>query len=211
MSNIPAAIRDRVGPIIEPLHDRFELSRERFNSIPNLCRDEDQGWARTSFLRCFLWQNLCDEPLPESWVCTGKHWRNGEINLAHGPGDMKMRFVHAFPHGEIPAAGMNRARRAYYSNQALAEISDPNFMPTHNFLLTWEESPDREGPFILTLVRPISTGSMRSRVKADLYLPLPRELTAFERLRFDPADDDEMLELDIDENDGDVGSADDGR
>jgi hypothetical protein len=207
VSNTPTLLVERLSPIVEPAHEAFEMCRDRFNSVPNLVRP-GQEWARTHFMRCFLWQYLSDNPLPEPWKLTGRHSQNGQINIAYGTGEMVIKVVHAMPSGETPHAGRNRARRAYYTNTALAETSDPVHMQTHRMLLTWHEGHPLE-PFILTAVRPLTTGSIRSRVKADIVLPFPRERTAFEDLEFDTSDDLETLdEFNIDD-DRDVGGASD--
>jgi hypothetical protein len=183
------------------------MSRDRFYGIPNLCRPE-QGWARTAFLRCFLWQHFSDNPLPKPWKLSGQHSQNGAINFAYDSGQIAMRVVHATPIGGLPHAGPNHGRRAWYTNQALAELSDPNHMPTHRLLLTWFE-PDPELAFDLTVARTLSPGSIRTPPRYDVLLPLPRERTAFEDQGFDTADDLETLDDFI--IDDELGDADDGR
>jgi hypothetical protein len=54
-SNSPTLLVDRISPIVEPFHEAFELARDRLNSIPGLCREE-QAWARTWFLRWLPWR-----------------------------------------------------------------------------------------------------------------------------------------------------------
>lgn len=208
MNNTPSLLLERISPIVEPVHEAFEMSRNRFTTIPGLCRD-DQGWARTAFLRCFLWQYLNDNPLPEPWALAGRHAQNGAINFAFDSGQIAVRVVHALPSGTAPPAGHNHARRAYYTNQALAEVSDSAHIPTHRMLLTWHE-PDLlsnpDAPFDLTMLRPLTPGSLRTRVRADVVLPLPRERTAFEDLSFDTSDELDLDEFEIDERDAGDGN-----
>ena len=44
-SNTPTLLVDRISPIVEPFHEALELARDRFDSIPGLCREE-QAWVR---------------------------------------------------------------------------------------------------------------------------------------------------------------------
>ncbi|TQK29356.1 hypothetical protein [Arthrobacter sp. SLBN-53] len=209
MSNIPVVIADRIGPLVETLHDAFEHARHRIdNNYPGLCR-EDQGWLRTHNLRGLTYQRLQDVVLPDHWELSGRHQRNGMINLAYGSGQMALRFVHAFPSvGEPPIAGHNHARRAWYTQRALDELTDPDFMPTQRLLLVWDEiSPTAD--FTLSVIRPLSPGTLRRRVRRDLEIPLPRTLTAFEQTQFDTSDEDEDLYYEIDQDDVDTGTDDD--
>jgi len=200
VSNIPSVISDRIGPLVEPLHDAFERARHRVDhGYPGLYR-ENQDWLRTHVLRGLLQQQLSDDGLPEHWSLTGNHRQNGAVNLTYGSGEMVLRAVHAFPAGEAPIAGPNGARRAFYTNRALADLADPDHMPTHRLLLVWEEE-SRDNNFLLTVVHPLTPGSSRSRVRSDLEFGLPRTLTAFEQIHFDTADEDEDLLFEFDEDD----------
>lgn len=211
MSNIPEVIVDRIGPLVEPLHTAFEVARHRVDhNYAGLCRSGDQDWLRTHNLRGLLWQQLSDDGLPERWALTGNHRQNGAVNLAFGSGEIVLRTVHAFPLGQAPIAGPNGARQAFYTNQALADLNDPDRMPTHRLLLVWEEE-SRDSAFRLTVVHPLDSGSPRNRVRSDLEFGLPRTLTAFEQTHFDTRDDDEELVFEFDEDDlGDDTGTDDG-
>lgn len=206
MSNITGPVADRIGPLVDPLHTAFELARMQLDRDHSaLMSHPDQGWLRTHGLRGLLFRHLSVEgALPVGWQLTGNHRKNGSIHLASAGGEIVMKFVHVFPSGETPTAGTNRERRAFYTNRALAEIVDPNHMPTHQLLLRWEEQPD-EQEFLLDVVRPLEPGRIGRTVKSDLCFPLPRTRSAFEGLQFDTRDDDEFLEFEL----GDTGSADD--
>jgi hypothetical protein len=200
VSNIPPVISDRIGPLVEPLHEAFELARHRIDHDYRGLHREDQVWLRTHALRGLLWQHLSDSGLPEHWSLTGNHRQNGSIHLAYGSGQMVLRAVHAFPSGEAPIAGSNGARRAFYTNQALADLADPDHMPPQRMLLVWEEWA-RDSDFLLTVVHPLTPGSPRNGVRSDLEFGLPRTQTAFEQMQFDTADDDEdlLFEFDVDD------------
>lgn len=209
MSNMPAVIAERIGPLVETLHDAFENARYRIDtSYPGLCRD-NQSWLRTHNLRGLTHQRLEDVMLPDHWTLVGRHQRNGAINLAYGSGQVTLRFVHAFPSKEAPIAGHNRARRAWYTQRALDELTDPDFMLTQRLLLVWEEE-SRAADFSLSVVRPLTPGSIRRKVPRDLEFPLPRTLTAFEQTQFDTRDEDEDLlyDYEIDQDDLDTGTED---
>lgn len=206
MRNTAQILVDRLGPLVEPLHEAFELARHRLdNDYRGLCGD-DQGWLRTHALRGLVYRGLSNAPLPERWRLTGNHRQNGAINMAFGSGEIALRFFHSIS-GATPIAGTNNARRAYYTQQALTELSDPNHFPTQRLLLLWEEL-DRVGEFLLNVVRPLDPGTIGEHVKHDLRIPMPRIRTAFESLVFDTADDDEVLEFDIDQRE--LGNATDG-
>jgi hypothetical protein len=139
MSNTPEVIAERIGPLVETLHDAFEVARYRIeNDYLGLCRN-NQDWLRTHNLRGLTYQQLADIQLPEHWTLTGNHQRNGQIFLAYGSGEMTLRFMHTFPAGETPIAGHNQARRAWYTQRALSEIADPLHMPPQRLLLVWQE------------------------------------------------------------------------
>ena len=134
--------------------------------------------------------------LPNDWVLAGNHRQNGMVNLTYGSGEVTLRIVHRL--GEvIPPAGSNPGRRAFYSNRAIADMSDPTMIQTHRMLLCWAD-PDHEEAFELDVVRPLNPGGIRTRVRADIAIPLPRTRTAFENLSFDTFDDSEELNFDID-------------
>ena len=203
MRNIQV-VADRLGPLVEPLHEAFELARLRLDTdYRGLCRD-DQGWLRTHTLRGLTHQNLRDVVLPDHWVLTGNHRQNGAINMAFGSGEIALRFFHAFG-GTAPIAGTNTARRAYYT-PGVVGVRRPRILPTQRLLVLWDE-PDPEGEFLLNVVRPLNPGRIGGHVRIDMNIPLPRVRTAFESLEFDTADDSEALEFDIDTRD--VGNADD--
>lgn len=205
---MPVIIADRIGPLVETLHEAFEMARYRIDSkYEGLCRDH-QPWLRTHALRGLTYQRLEDVTLPERWQLTGCHQRNGAINLAYGSGQLVVRFVHAFPAGEVPIAGHNRARRAWFTQRALEELTDQDRLPTQRLLLVWEElSPAAD--FSLAVIRPLTAGSIRKRVQRDVEIPLPRTLTAFEQTQFDTSDDDEDLFFELDQDDLDTGTEDD--
>jgi hypothetical protein len=123
---------------------------------------------------------------------------------------MKLNVGHAFPAGDVAHAGATKAR-AYYTNQALAQVCDPLRTPTHEMLPTWEEGDlivDPQPQFRLPIVGPLSPGSLSVRAKADVVLPVTRVGAAFEDLRFDTADDLETLDdFDFDEG-GEGGTGD---
>lgn len=208
MSNIPEVIADRIGPLVEPLHAAFEMARYRLdNDYPGLCRD-NQTWLRSHVLRGLVYQQLVDDPLPGQWIVTGNHRQNGKIVLTFGSGEMALRFMHAFPAGRAPLAGPNRARRAYYTQQALADLSDVNNIPTQRLILVWQEVPGVD-TFDITVLRPLGPGSIRRQVRSDLEVPLARTLTIFEQTQFDTADDVEELFFDFHEDDLGTGTDDD--
>lgn len=205
---MPAVIADRIGPLVETLHDAFENARYRLDTDhADLCR-ENQAWLRTHILRGLTYQRLEDVMLPDRWELTGRHQRNGATNLTYGSAEMTLRVVHAFPSKDAPIAGHNRARRAWYTQRALEELTDPTFMPTQRLLLVWEE-PSLVDDFSLTVIRPLTPGSLRKRVARDLEIPLPRTLTAFEQTQFDTSDADEDLYFELDQDDLDTGTEDD--
>jgi hypothetical protein len=49
-SNTMGLLVDRIGPIVKPLQEAFELPRDRFHPFPGLRRDE-QAWGRTRSVR----------------------------------------------------------------------------------------------------------------------------------------------------------------
>lgn len=200
MSNIPDLVHDAIGPLVEPLHEAFELARHRLDTGYKGLVGRDQGWLRTHVLRALTYQALDDGALPDRWQLAGNHRKNGATHLCFGSGEMQIRSVHVFPSGATPVAGSNPARRAYYTNRALEEFSDPLHMPVHRLLLRWEEqSPDDE--FLLDIVRPLEPGRIGRKVKSDISFPLPRGRSLFESLEFDTRDEAELLEYEVDERD----------
>ncbi|CAM5736436.1 hypothetical protein MAUB1S_01694 [Mycolicibacterium aubagnense] len=197
MSNVPEVLGDRIAPLIDPFHEAFERARHRLNTDYRGIITEDQDWLRSHIIRGLVYQELTSNVvLPEHWVVAGNHRQNGMVNMTYGSGEVALRVVHRL--GDvIPPAGTNAGRRAWYSNRAMADIADPTMITTHRMLLCWAD-PDREEPFELDVVRPLNPGSIRTRVRADIAIPLPRTLSAFESLVFDTFDDTEELTFDID-------------
>lgn len=199
MSNIPGIIADRIGPLVEPLHTAFETARLRLVEDYKGLIGPDQDWLRTHSIRGLVYQELGKIELPEHWSLGGEHRKNGAVHLVYGSGEMVIRAVHKL-FGEAPPAGTNRARRAFYTNAAIAELSDEANLPTQRLLATWsDDKPD--DPFDIDVVRPTDPGTYFSGVRADVAFPLLRRRTAFEDLHFDTLDDDETLDFDLDQND----------
>jgi len=44
-SNTKTLRVDRIGPIVEPFQEAFELARDQFNAIPGLCRANKLGYG----------------------------------------------------------------------------------------------------------------------------------------------------------------------
>ncbi|APE11566.1 hypothetical protein [Rhodococcus sp. 2G] len=197
-NTLPELITDRIGPLVEPVHEAFEFARHTLQTKHEGLYDErEQRWLRTHALRGGAWRNLRDLGLPASWALTGRHRRNGEIHLAYGSGEMQVRVLHTFPVNYAPVAGYNGARRAYYTNTAIEELSDP--FTTQRLILLWQE-PDDSAEFELTMIRPLEPGRIGRHVKSDLVIPMPRTLSAFEALTFDPQDDEQSLLFEIDDD-----------
>ncbi len=195
---------DRIGPLVEPLHEAFEAARYRLDTaFPGLI-GPDQDWLRTHTLRGLLYQDLNRTGLSEGWTLGGGHNKNGAVHLVYGSAEIAVRVVHKV-FGDTPPAGSNRLRRAFYTNAAIRELSDEKDLPVQNLLATWAENGADE-PFEIDVVRPIEPGRVGKGVRADLAFPLPRNRTAFEDLEFDTRDEDETLNFswdDEDQKDGD--------
>ncbi|MBP2453483.1 hypothetical protein [Mycolicibacterium lutetiense] len=202
MSNIPEVLAQRIGPLVDPFHEAFERSRHRVDTDYRGLVGEDQEWLRSHAIRGLLYQELtASVKLPEGWGLAGNHRQNGMVNLTFGSGEVTLRVVHRL--GDVvPPAGGNTGRRAFYSNRAIADMSDPMMIETHRMLLCWAD-PDHEAAFELDVVRPLNAGSIRTEVRADIAIPLPRARTDFENLSFDTFDDSEELSFEIDVADSD--------
>ncbi|MBY4214330.1 hypothetical protein HQO42_13735 [Rhodococcus fascians] len=193
-------IAEAITPIVEPMHEAYELARHQLDTKHKGLVGPNQEWLRTHILRGLTYQAISDSGLPPHWQLTGNHKKNGATHLTYGSGEIVMRSVHVFPTGSTPIAGSNNQRRAYYTNRALGELTDPHNMSTHRLLLRWEEQGP-EDEFILDVVRPLEPGRIGRKVKSDLCFPLPRVRTLFEALEFDTRDESEVLEFEVDERD----------
>ncbi|MGH3952763.1 MAG: hypothetical protein ACRDTI_01770 [Mycobacterium sp.] len=197
MSNVPEILAERIGPLVHPLHEAFERARHRLAVDYAGLATSDQDWLRTHAMRGLVYQELRGPvALPEPWRVTGNHRLNGMVNLTYSTGEITLRAVHKLG-SSTPHAGGNQARRAFYTNQAIADMADSQMIETHRMLLCWDD-PNREGPFELDIIRPLNAGSITKKVRADIAIPLPRSRTAFESLSFNTDDDAEELHYEID-------------
>ena len=156
MRNIPDVLVDRIGPLVEPLHEAFEAARYRLDTaFPGLI-GPDQDWLRTHTLRgCCIRTSI-----GQVYLRVGR-WEEvttRTVQCTSSTAVRRSRFALCTKvFGDTPPAGSNRLRRAFYTNAAIRELSDEKDLPVQNLLATWAENGADE-PFEIDVVRPIEPG-----------------------------------------------------
>lgn len=93
---------------------------------------------------------------------------------------------------EVPGAGVNKRRRAFYTNALLANQGSAESLLTHHgFLITWTPR-FATGEVELELVHTTSPWKYGSAARIDLRMPLAADGESLATLRFDPLVDDDL-------------------
>lgn len=196
-------VRTALQDLCEPLHDVFcWADAMRSNRMPELQDRAIYGWHATHTVRALAHYKLGRSDLG-MWSLSGNHARNGELWLTDG--QYRARVLHALSDQQVPPPGVNRARRAYYRNPALAmTLPVPLFGPVNDrLLLLWRVDP-KSHLAAFRVVRPVGDWKWGDRARTDLDFFLPQTAVDLQHLQFTPSD--EGLELEIP---GDEGGAED--
>jgi len=136
---------------------------------------------------------------------------NTPIHLYNGQGMTTVRVLHAHVPAFVPSPGSNHTRRAFYVNTPLDSLEAvPALIQQQNFLVLWNEDP-HTGEVNLRLAHTTGIWKHGGEHQCDLIMDMPSDEEEYFGTRFEPADEDEFdkyllpNELEIDEEDGDVG------
>lgn len=199
-------VRDALACLCEPLHDAFTtantLRRER---LPELANDPQYRWHGTHTIRAYAHHQLSGMDDLGPWAVTGNHAANGALWLTDN--NYRVRVLHTLSIKEVPPPGTNRERRAYYRNVPLAQVQDPLFGPRNDRLLVLWRIDDETGQPGFRVVRTIGTWKFGERAKVDLNFMLPTTAADLAELMFEPSDDDMLLDIATDEQEGGAESA----
>lgn len=186
-------IKAHLAPLCDALYDVFEDASARAVRIR-----EQSGLTAAVYnsLGADLTRGLAHRAIDAAgglgaWELAGDHSRRGQLMLRR---DMvRLRFLHDSA-GEVPAAGTNAARRAYYRNTPL--VPDSMFgVADSNLIAVWRVVDDETGEVGFRVVRTLDPGARRAPhgvTNLDLDFSLPRTAPALAGLEFSPADDDEL-------------------
>jgi hypothetical protein len=196
-------VRSALLPLCEPLHDVFTWAdQKRRRQLPELVEDQDYGWHATHTIRAFAHLRLTGMDL-HPWGLAGNHARNGELWLTDG--DYRTRLLHAVRDSDVPPAGANTGRQAYYRNKPLFEVSPQARLigpPDDRLLFVWRIDP-KTGVPVFRVVRPIGNWKWGDHAQTDIDFVLPETAEDLAALEFEPSD--EGMELDIPNEDGQEG------
>ncbi len=186
-------IKAHLAPLCDDLHDLFEdagARAARFRQQSGLTA------AVYNSLGADLTRGLAHRAIDDAgglgpWELTGDHSRRGQLMLRR---DMvRLRFLHDSA-GEVPAAGSNAARQAYYRNTPL--LPDSMFgVEDSNLIAVWRILDDETGEVGFRVVRTLDPGARRAPhgvTNLDLDFSLPRTAPALVGLEFSPVDDLEL-------------------
>jgi hypothetical protein len=195
-------IKVQLAPLCDDLHDLFEDASARAARIR-----EQNGMTAAVYnsLGADLTRGLAHRAIEATgglgqWTLTGDHSRRGQLMIRRGM--VRLRFLHDSA-GEVPAAGSNAARQAYYRNTPL----EPDSMfgvADSNLIAVWRVVDEETGEVGFRVVRTLDPGARRAPhgvASLDLDFSLPRSAPALAGLEFSPADDDE-LHIDFGDEEG---------
>ncbi|MFE2869360.1 hypothetical protein [Embleya sp. NPDC059259] len=187
--------------LCEPLHDAFAWAEAmRRVRLKELASRSEYTWLATHTVRGFAHLRLQDMDLGP-WCLAGNHASNGALWLTDG--EYRARILHAASDSDVPAPGVNYARRAFYRNTPLP-LQDTLMGPANDrLLILWTTDPEDGAPSF-RVVRPIGNWKWGTRAITDLDFVLPRYAEELADLRFEPSD--EGLDLFVpNEEEGDAG------
>lgn len=93
---------------------------------------------------------------------------------------------------DVPGAGTNSERRAFYTNSLLADQGSPEaLLAHHGFLITWKTRL-ATGEVELELIHTTSPWKYGSPAHVDLRMPLAADSEGLATLRFAPPVDDDL-------------------
>lgn len=205
-------IRSLVSPLCEPLHEAFEWSADQAHRRrgDELAHDR-YNWLGTHLTRAFAHRRLviASDLAASGWKVTGNHGRNGELWLARGM--TTLRVLHTNSARDVPRAGHNGARRAYYRNVPLFDVPGQgvlDFEDCSRLLALWRVTNPATFEISIRVVRTLDEGTPGRRSELDFDLMLPRTADDMTDLEWFPSDD---LGIDLpgdDENEEGTGDAD---
>ncbi|GID29122.1 hypothetical protein [Paractinoplanes brasiliensis] len=199
-------IRTALLPLCEPLHGVFTWADQRRREVlSDLDGEAVYRWHATHTVRAYAHLQL-GKTVIAPWQLTGNHARNGELWLSDG--DYRIRFLHAVRDSDVPPPGFNDARQAYYRNPPLFDLPVPRLLgpPDDRLLFVWRIDA-KTGVPIFRVVRPIGTWKWGDHAATDIDFILPETAEDLAALEFEPSD--EGMELDIPDEDGLEGGAED--
>ncbi|WP_043255455.1 hypothetical protein [Streptomyces sp. Tu6071] len=210
-------IKQAMTDLCEPLYDCF--ARAGVAKI-HFCPDEserdhvpdfsgrDYRWLRTHYVRAHVHHELSKRNV-DPWRLSGNHRRNGELWLTDG--ELRARVLHG-PSGDIPAAGRNLARRAFYRNVPLDPrqmrfgLQEPIFGPMNDrLLILWDLDAANREP-TLRVVRPIGPSLYGRSVPVDVDFVLPTTAEELGSMEFFPSDEDINLNIPNEEEGNEFGA-----
>jgi hypothetical protein len=187
-------IRAALSPLCEPLHDVFTWAdQQRRAALPEFDGMPQYRWYGTHTVRAFAHLRLSAiNTCP--WGLAGNHARNGELWLTDG--DYRARLLHAVRDADVPPAGSNTARQAYYRNTPLFTLPQQRLVgpPDDRLLFVWRIDP-KTGVPAFRVVRPIGNWKWGDHAETDIDFILPETAEDLAALEFEPTD--EGMELDI--------------
>lgn len=121
-----------------------------------------------------------------------KKSRKKELHLTNGL--WTTRLLAATYDNRVPMAGRNQARRAFYTNAPVIDLSGQQaFLQQQDFLIVWTINAET-GEIDLELVHTLGPWRWGQREYVDLRMPLPSDQADLDNLKFSQPDDDDDLD-----------------
>lgn len=209
LSGFAHQLHAELMPLTEALHESFGSARSDMErSIPPYKHAGSMATLKSAFVRAGVREHLSYLELGE-WKLTGNPEMMGQLSLLNTRGGIELRVLKSPKRrNEIPHAGSNSARRAYWRNVSMLEIGQQPLsteLQLHKMLLLWTLNEDES--VALRVVRPLREGKFMGSVETDFVMELAPLRSDFEKLIFqgEPDIDEDLFTEDLNEE-GETGS-----
>lgn len=199
------------APLCEPLYDAFEWAAEQAHERRDpYLKLRIFDWLGTHMTRAYAYQRLTTTEDLGGWKLTGDHRRNGELWLTNGT--TRTRLLHTNSASEVPRAGHNTARRAYYRNPPLFDLPGQLALDltedSSRLLTLWRVVNPATFEVAIRVVRPLGEGTTRKASRVDLDFMLPRAEQDMLNQEWFPSDEDMDIRLPGEDDEEASGDAD---
>ncbi|MFD2077857.1 hypothetical protein SAMN05421678_10825 [Actinopolymorpha cephalotaxi] len=184
----PDRVVEQFAPVVEPLHRSVVAGvREASRTLGRLrLLGAQYAYLHSHLARAIAHEAFAHEPEHGRWRLVGYHGQNGAFWLSDDR--WTARVLHSTSEKDVPSAGPNGARQAFYTNQHLFRMEADALVERHDFLVLWRRHLRTE-EVLLRLVHTLEPWPHGTKPRIDLSMPLLPDVDEFRGLVFVPRED----------------------